>query len=66
MQKAEIYYANDGYDLAFFSTDLGHVLGGNVGNELEVMLRERGPDRPEIAHDIVGIHSLMIYMDMIE
>ena len=30
------------------------------------MLRRKGPHKPEIAYDIVRIHSLMIYTDLIE
>ena len=30
------------------------------------MLRGKGPHKPEIADDNVGIHSLMIYTDLIE
>ena len=30
------------------------------------MLRVKGPHKPEFAHDIVRIHSLMIYTDLIE
>ena len=65
-QKVEIYLANEGSGLAFFSTDLGHIFGSNVGNEFGVMLRGKGPHKPELAYDIVRIHSLMIYTDLIE
>ena len=40
-QKVEIYLANEGSDLAFFSTDLRHIFGSNVGNEFGVVLRQR-------------------------
>ena len=33
MQKVEIHLTSDGSALAFFSTDLGHVFGSNVGND---------------------------------
>ena len=52
--------------LHFFSTDLGHILGSIVGNEFGVMLSGKGPHKPEFDYDIVRIHSLMIYMDLIE
>ena len=65
-QKVEIYLANEESGLAFFSTDLGHILGSNVGNEFGVMLRGKGPQKPEFAYDIVRIHSLMMYTDLIE
>ena len=65
-QKVEIYLANEASGLAFFSTDLGHVFGSNVGNEFGVMLRGKCSHKPEFAYDIVRIHSLMIYTDLIE
>ena len=65
-QKVEIYLANEASRLAFFSTDLGHIFGSNVGNEFGVMLREKGPHKPEFAYDIVRIHSLKLYTDLIE
>ena len=64
--KVEIYLANEGSGLAFFSTDLGQIFGSNVGNEFGVMLRGKGPHKPEFAYDIVCINSLMIYTDLIE
>ena len=65
-QKLEIYLANEASGLAFFSADLGHIFGSNVGNEFGVMLRGKGPHKPEFAYDIVRLHSLMIYTDLIE
>ena len=65
-QKVEIYLANEGSGLAFLSMDLGHFFGSNVGNELGLMLRGKGPQKQEFAYDIVRIHSLMIYTDLIE
>ena len=65
-QKVEIYPANEGSGLAFFSRDLGQIFGSIVGNEFGVMLRGKGPHKPEFAYDIVRIHSLMIYTELIE
>ena len=65
-QNFQIYLANEAYGLAFFSTDLGHIFGSNVGNEFGVMLRGKRPHKPKFAYDIVRIHSLMIYTDLIE
>ena len=65
-QKVDIYLANEESGLAFFSTDPGHIFGSNVGNEIGVMFRGKGPHKPEIAYDFVRIHSLMIYTDLIE
>ena len=65
-QKVEIYLANEASSIAFFTTDLGHIFGSNVGNDLGLMLRGKGPHKPDFAYDIVRTHSLMIYMDLIE
>ena len=65
-QKVEIYLANEGSGPAFFSTDLEHIFGSNVGIEFGVMLRGKGTHKPKFAYDIVRIHSLMIYTDLIE
>ena len=65
-QKIEIYLAEEGSGLAFFSTDLGHIFGSNVGDKFGVMLRGKGPQKPKLAYDIVRIHSFMIYADLIE
>ena len=64
-QKVEIYLEKEGAG-AFFSTDLGHVFGSNVGNEFGVMLRGKRPHKPDFAYEIVRIHSFMIYTDLIE
>ena len=65
-QKVEIYLANEASGLEFFSKDLGHIFGSNVGNEFGLKLTGKGPQKPEFAYDIVRIHSLMIYTDLIE
>ena len=65
-QKAVIMLANDTSGLACCSTDLGHIFGNNVGNEFGVLMIAKGPHELEFAYDIVGIHSLMIYSDLIE
>ena len=65
-QKVEIYLVNEGFVLAFFSTDLGNIFGSNVADDLGVMLRGKGHHKPKFAYDIVRIHSLMIYTNLIE
>ena len=65
-QKNAIYLANQGSGLALFSTDLEHIFGSKVGDEFGLMLRGTGPHKPEFAYDIVRIHSLIIYTDLIE
>ena len=57
--------ANDSSGLAFCNTDSGHIFGNNVGNEFGVLMIGKGPLEPEFAYDIVRIHSLMIYSDIV-
>ena len=64
-QKVEIYFANEGSGLAFSSTDLWHIFSSNAGNKFGVMLRGKEPLKPELAYDIVRIHSLKIYTDWV-
>ena len=65
-QNAEVYLANEGSNLAFFGTKLGHIFGGNVRNDLGILMRGKGPHEPTSAYDIVRIHSLMVYTDIVE
>ena len=65
-QKIVILLANDTSGLAFCSTDLGHIFGNSVGNEFGVLMIGKGPHEPEFAYDLVGIHSLMIYSNLVE
>ena len=65
-QKVEIYLSNEEFDLAFSSTDLGHIFRSNVGNEIGVMLRGKGPQKPELAYNNIHIHSLMLYPHLIK
>ena len=65
-QKNVIILANHTSGLAFCSTDLGDIFGNNVGNEFGVLMKGKGPHEPQFAYDIVRIHSLMIYSDLVE
>ena len=65
-QKVVILLANDSSGLAFCSSVLGHIFGNNVGNEFGVLMMGKGPHEPEFAYDIVRIHSLVIYSDLVE
>ena len=65
-QKIVIMLANDTSGLAFCSTDLSHIFGKNVGNPFWTLMKGKGPHEPQFAYDIVCIHSLMIYSDLIE
>ena len=58
--------ANDSFGLAFCSTDLGHIFGNSVGNHFGVLIKGKGPHEPQFAYDIVRIHSVMIYSDLVE
>ena len=64
--KVVVMLANDTSGLAFCSTDLGHIFGNNVGNEFGVLMIGKGPLEPEFAYDIVRIHSLMNYNNLVE
>ena len=65
-QKAKIGIGNERSGLAFFSTDLQHIFGRNVGNEFRVMFRKKLSPKPKFDHDFFRIHSLMIYTDLID
>ena len=65
-QKVVVMLANDTSGLAFYSTNLGHIFGNNVGNSFGVLMIGKGPHEPEFAYDIVRIRSLMIYGDVVE
>ena len=66
MQKATVYLANEESSLAIFSTDLGHIFGGGVRNDLGIPMSGKGPPEPTFAYDIVRIHSLMVNTDIVE
>ena len=58
--------AKDTSGLAFCSTDMGHIFDNNVRNEFGVLIIGKGTHEPEFAYDIVHIHSLMIYINLVE
>ena len=65
-QKVKVYLADEESSLAIFTTDLGHIFGGDVRNDLGILMRGKGSHEPTFAYDIVRIHSLMIYTDIVE
>ena len=65
-QKVKVYLVNDESSLAIFRTDLGHMFGGDVRNDWGILMCGRDPHEPTFAYDIVRIHSLMIYTDLVE
>ena len=42
------------------------IFGGDVRNVLGILMSGKGPHEPTFAYDIVRIHSLMIYTDIVE
>ena len=48
------------------SLDLDHIFGGDVRNDMGMLMRGKGPHTPMFAYDIVGSHSLMIYTGIVE
>ena len=65
-QKVKVYLANEESSLAIFSTDLRHIFGGDVRNHLGKLRCGKGPHEPTFAYDILRIHPLMIYTDIVE
>ena len=65
-QKVKVYLANEESSLAIFSTDLGHILGRDVRNDLGILMSWKGSHEPTFAYDNVRIHSLVIYNDIVE
>ena len=66
MQKVKVYLANEESSLTIFSTDLGHIYGGEVRNILGILMCGKSPHEPTFAYDFVRIHSLMIYTDIVQ
>ena len=64
-QKLKVYLANEESSLAIFSTDLGHIFG-DVRNGLGLLMSEKRLPEKTFAYDIVRIHSLTIYTDIVE
>ena len=65
-QKVKVYLANEESSLAIFSADLGHIFGGDMRKDLGILMSGKGPHEPTFAYDIVRIHSLIIYTDIVE
>ena len=65
-QEIKVYLANEEPSLAIFSTDFGHIFGGDVRKESGILMCGKVSHEPTFAYDIVRIHSLMIYTDIVE
>ena len=64
--KIELSFFGDDSSLVIFSTYLGNIFGGDVGDDKGILMRGKGPHEPTFAYDIVRIHSLMIHTDIVE
>ena len=65
-RKVKVYLANEKSSLVFFSTELGHTFGGDMRNDLGTLMCGKSPHEPTFRYDIVRIHSLVIYTDIVE
>ena len=65
-EKVKVYLANEESSLGIFSTDLGHIFGGDVRNDLGVIMSGKGPHEPTFGNDIDRIRSLIIYTDIVQ
>ena len=65
-RKFAFSLVNDESSLMISSIDLGHIFGGDVRNDQGILMLGMGPQKPLFANDIVRIHSLMIYTDIVE
>ena len=61
-----MYLANEESSLANCSTNLGHIVGGDVRTDLGLLIRGKCLHKPAFVYNIVRIHSLMIYTDIVE
>ena len=49
------------------SADFSHIFGCDLEqNQTGVVMKREGPHYPQYSYDIIRIHSLMIYSDIIE
>ena len=55
-QKVKVYLANEESSLVIFSTDLGHIFGGDMRNDSGILMPGKEPHEPSFAYDIVRIH----------
>ena len=65
-QKLKVYPTIEESSLALLSTDLGHIFGGDARNDSGNLMCGKGSHEPTFAYDIVWIHSLMIYTDIVK
>ena len=61
-----MYLSNEKASLAIFSTDSGRRFGGDLGNNLGILMCGKGSHKSTFAYNIVSIQSLMTYTDIVE
>ena len=64
-QKVKVYLAKEQSCLAIFSTDLGHIFGGDVRNYSGVLMCGESWHEPTFAYEIVRNHLLSIDPDIL-
>ena len=52
--------------LRFFTAELGLIFKNNAGNDFVKLVRGKRPENAAFVNEIVSMHSLMIYTDLIE
>ena len=66
-QKVAIHLPEDQSVFIIQSADLSHNFGCDLEqNQTGVIMKGKGPHYPQYSYDIIRIHSLMIYSDIIE
>ena len=66
-QKVAIHLPEDQSVFIIQSADLSHIFGCDLEqNQTGVIMKGKGPNYPQYSYDIIRIHSLMIYSDIIE
>ena len=51
----------------FQNADLSHIFGCDLEqNQTGVLMKGKLPDYPQYSYDVIRIHSLMIYSDIME
>ena len=66
-QKVSIHLPEDQSVFIIQSADLSHIFGCDLEqNQTSVIMKGKGPHYPQCSYDIIRIHYLMIYSDIIE
>ena len=65
-QKIAFSLVIDESSFVISSIDLGHIFGGDFSNDRGILMLGEGPHKSLFAYNLVRIHSLMIYTDIVE